>query len=126
MPLEKIEIRTENAPPPTSPYSQALRVGELIFMSGQRPDDPETGKVVEGGIEEQTRQCILNLESVLKAAGSSLERLVRVNIYLTNPADFDGMNKVYREMIPKCYPVRTTVSCGLRNILIEMDGIAMA
>lgn len=125
MALTKQEIKTEHAPPPSAPYSQGLKVGDFIFLSGQRPTNPETGEIVAGGIKEQARQCILNLESVLKAGGGSLKDLVKVNVYLSDIKNFDLMNEVYKELIPATFPTRTTISCELRGIMIEIDGIAI-
>lgn len=125
MSLTKQEIKTQHAPPPSAPYSQGLRVGDFLFLSGQRPTIPETGEIVEG-FQTQVRQCLLNLESVLKAGGGSLEDLVKVNVYLSDIKNFDLMNEVYREMIPSTFPTRTTISCELRGIMVEIDGIAIA
>lgn len=121
---EKKQIVTKNAPSPAGPYSQAIVAGGLVFVAGQRPQDPVTGEIGET-IQEQTRQVIKNLEAVLTAAGSSLEKVVRSTVYLSDIKNFAPMNEVYKEMIPEPFPARTTFGAQLRNILIEIDVIAL-
>ena len=123
--VEKIQITTDHAPKPAGPYSQGIVADKFVFVAGQRPADPETGEIVEGGIQEQTRQVIRNLSAVLEASGSSLDRIVRSTVYLSDISNFYAMNEVYKEMIPQPYPVRTTIGAQLRNILIEIDVIAL-
>lgn len=123
--VEKIQVVTKNAPTPAGPYSQGIIAGNFVFVAGQRPANPETGEIVEGGIHEQTQQVIENLSAVLTAAGSSLDRIVRSTVYLSDIGNFSAMNSVYEKMIPKPYPVRTTVGTQLRNILVEIDVIAL-
>lgn len=119
----KKQIVTPNAPSPAGPYSQAIVSGNLVFVAGQRPQDPTTGEIGET-IQEQTRQVIKNLESVLAAAGSSLASVVRSTVYLSDIKNFAPMNEVYKEMMPQPFPARTTIGAQLRNILIEIDVIA--
>lgn len=121
---EKKQIVTKNAPSPAGPYSQAIVAGGLVFVAGQRPQDPVTGEIGET-IQEQTRQVIKNLEAVLTAVGSSLEKVVRSTVYLSDIKNFAPMNEVYKEMIPEPFPARTTFGAQLRNILIEIDVIAL-
>lgn len=121
---EKKQIVTKNAPSPAGPYSQAIVAGGFVFVAGQRPQDPATGEIGET-IQEQTRQVIKNLEAVLTAAGSSLEKVVRSTVYLSDIKNFAPMNEVYKEMIPEPFPARTTFGAQLRNILIEIDVIAL-
>ena len=123
--VEKIQVVTKNAPTPAGPYSQGIIAGNFVFVAGQRPANPETGEIIEGGIHEQTQQVIENLSAVLTAAGSSLDRIVRSTVYLSDIGNFSAMNSVYEKMIPKPYPVRTTVGTQLRNILVEIDVIAL-
>lgn len=123
--VEKIQVVTKNAPTPAGPYSQGIIAGNFVFVAGQRPANPETGEIIEGGIYEQTQQVIENLSAVLTAAGSSLDRIVRSTVYLSDIGNFSAMNSVYEKMIPKPYPVRTTVGTQLRNILVEIDVIAL-
>lgn len=121
---EKKQIVTKNAPSPAGPYSQAIVAGGFVFVAGQRPQDPVTGEIGET-IQEQTRQVIKNLEAVLTAVGSSLEKVVRSTVYLSDIKNFAPMNEVYKEMIPEPFPARTTFGAQLRNILIEIDVIAL-
>ena len=123
--VEKIQVITENAPTPAGPYSQGIIADKFVFVAGQRPADPKTGAIVEGGIETQTRQVIENLASVLEASGSSLDRVVRSTVYLSDIGNFAAMNSVYEKMFPKPYPSRTTIGCQLRGILVEIDVIAL-
>ncbi len=123
--MEKKQISTELAPRPAGPYSQCITFGDFIFVAGQRPADPVTDKIVEGGIEAQTERVIKNLSSILEAAGSSLADVVSSRVFLSDIGNFSAMNSVYEKMFPKPYPVRTTVSCTLRNIMVEIDVIAI-
>lgn len=120
----KKQLITDKAPSPAGPYSQAIILDKLIFVAGQRPQDPATG-LISDNITEQTRQCIKNIEAILKEAGSSLDNLVRSNVYLSDIKFFDEMNAVYSEMIPQPFPTRTTVGVALRNILVEIEVIAL-
>jgi 2-iminobutanoate/2-iminopropanoate deaminase len=91
------------------PYSQGVRAGELVFLSGQTPLDPATGRLVEGGIGAQTEQCFKNLLAVLRAAGLGPDAVVKVNVFLTDMADFAAMNEVYARQFERPYPARSTV-----------------
>lgn len=122
--MEKKQIITANAPSPAGPYSQGIAVDRFVFVAGQRPADPKTGEIAEG-IAEQTRQVIENLASVLEAAGSSLEDVVRSTVYLSDIKYFAEMNAVYEKLMPKPYPARTTIGTQLRGILVEIDVIAI-
>ena len=95
MDLEFLMIPSAPPPPPTAPYSHAVRAGEFLFVTGQMPADPKTGKLIEGGISEQTHQVMRNLQTVLAGAGSSLARVVFARVYLVNFADYAAMNAVY-------------------------------
>ena len=123
--MKKQQIVTKNAPHPAGPYSQGITYGDLVFVAGQRPANPDTNDIVDGGIREQTEQCIKNIQSVLEASGSSLADVLSSRVYLADINDFNSMNSVYETMFPQPYPVRTTISCTLRNILIEIDVIAV-
>ncbi len=119
----KQEIRTPLAPLPSAPYSQGLRVGNRVYVSGQRPVDAATGNVVEG-FENQVHQVLTNVRHVLEAADYTMDDVVKVNIYLADLKDFFTMNAIYGEYFNAPYPIRTTVGVALRDILIEIDVIA--
>ena len=119
----KEAVRTSAAPRPAGPYSQAIRAGDLVFVAGQRPQDPVTGQMTDG-IGAQTGQVLQNVRSVLEAAGCTLADVVKVNVYLADLRDFDTFNAVYREFFSEPYPARTTVGSALRGMLVEIDVIA--
>ncbi|TCD62213.1 hypothetical protein EIP91_007218 [Steccherinum ochraceum] len=112
---------------PTFPHilSHATKVPGLIFLSGQTPVDKE-GKVVPGGIQEHTAQCISNLGNVLTAAGSSWEKVVKVNVYLKNMDDFAAMNEIYEKLLPTPKPARTCIQAAKlpNDVIIEIEAIA--
>src|SRR5690554_181856 len=89
------EVRTERAPAPVGPYAQAVATGDLVFVSGQVPLDPATGRLVEGDVVAQAERVLANLAAVLEAAGSSLDRVLRTTVYLADLADFPRVNEVY-------------------------------
>ncbi len=121
------EIRTDAAPAPVGPYSQAIRLGDLIFVSGQIPLDPKTGEIVSGEIEEQTRQVLRNLKAVLEAADSDLSRVVKATVYLTDMSLFPRINAVYAEAFDADpAPARATVEVSALPLgaHVEIDAIA--
>ena len=124
--MKKHVIKTQNAPAPVGPYSQAVISGDLIFLSGQAAVDPETGKLVEGDTKAQTLQTLKNLKTVLEAAGSDLEHVVKTNVFLIDMNDFASMNEVYRQFFPDEYPARTTIQAARLPLdaLVEIDLIA--
>lgn len=115
-------IHTDAAPPPVGPYSQAVRAGDLVFLAGQGPFAPD-GSPVEGLFAEQARQTFRNLAAVAEAAGGSLERAVRVGVYLRDMADFPVLNQVYREFFSEPFPARTTIQSDLPGFPIEVDAV---
>jgi 2-iminobutanoate/2-iminopropanoate deaminase len=121
-------ICTEAAPKAIGPYSQAVKANGFIFASGQIPIDPSTGQLIYGSISDQTACVFNNLKAVLKEANSSLENVVKVNVYMRDLADFDEMNKVYAEFFPHNKPARATVQVARlpRDVAIEIDLIAVA
>jgi 2-iminobutanoate/2-iminopropanoate deaminase len=121
-------IATEHAPKPIGPYSQAIQANGLIFLSGQTPLDPATQQLVTGGIAEQTERVLKNLEAVLKAAGSSLDKVVRCGVFLKDMNDFAAMNEVYGKFFRSNPPARSTVQAARlpKDSLVEIDAIAMA
>ena len=124
--MNKQPVSTDRAPKAIGPYEQAIRVGEFVYTAGQIPIDPQTGNLVEGGIAAQTRQVLNNLQAVLAAAGSSLERAVKVTVFLKNISDFGAMNEVYSEFLGASKPARSTVAVAdlPRGALVEIDLIA--
>jgi 2-iminobutanoate/2-iminopropanoate deaminase len=121
-------VSTENAPKPIGPYSQAIKANGFIFLSGQTPLDPATQQLVTGGIAEQTERTLKNLEGVLKASGSSLEKVVRCGVFLKDMNDFAAMNEVYGKFFKSNPPARTTVQAARlpKDCLVEIDATAMA
>ena len=119
-------VRTEGAPLPLACYSQAVKVGGFVFVSGQVALDPVTKKVVEGGVEAQTRRVLENVRAIVEAAGSSLERVVKVTVFLKDIKDFKKMNDVYCTYFVKNPPARTAVQAQLPmpELLIEIEAIA--
>jgi len=120
----KSAIVTSDAPVPGGPYSQAIAVGDLIFVSGQRPVDPGSGEI-RSGLEAQAHQVMTNLGAVLAAAGGNLTDVVKMTVHLADIADFDAFNAVYRQYLSEPFPTRTTVGSQLRGILVEIDAIAL-
>ena len=121
-------IHTDKVPPARVPLSQAIKAGEWVFASGQLGNDPGTGRLAEGGIAAETRQVCENLKAVLEAAGSSLERVVKVTIYLVEMKDLLDMNNAFSQYFPKDPPARTTFECSrlIGNARVEIEAIAMA
>jgi 2-iminobutanoate/2-iminopropanoate deaminase len=127
---DKEAVRTEAAPAPFqgAPYSQAIRAGGLVFVSGQLALRPGTSELVGEGIAEQTAQVFANLRAILEEAGSGLDRIVKTTVYLTSLDDFQGMNDVYRQHVGDVPPARATVEVsGLPSgALVEIEAIALA
>ncbi len=121
-------IRTDRAPAPFqgAPYSQGLRFGELVFVSGQLGIDPATGDLVEGGISGQTAQVMRNLEAILEEAGSSLKQLLKTTIYLVDLGDFAAVNETYGERVGPQPPARATIQVAAlpSGALVEIEAIA--
>jgi 2-iminobutanoate/2-iminopropanoate deaminase len=116
-------IETDAAPAPIGPYSQAVVADGVLYCSGQVALDPASGELVEGGIAEQARRCLENLDAVCTAAGSALEDAARIGIYLTDMSSFPEVNEVYAGFFSEPFPVRTTVGVASlpKGALIEMD-----
>ena len=118
-------IRTDHAPKAIGPYSQAVRAGDTVYLSGQIPLNPATGELVTGDITVQTQRVFENLRAVCEAAGGSLSKLVRVGIYLTDLTNFAAVNAVMAEFCKEPYPARSTVEVsGLpRGAEVEIDAV---
>lgn len=123
MKIEKRRVTAPNAPGPAGPYSQAIVAGNLIFVSGQVPREPLTGLVPEG-IAAQTRLALKNVETILHAAGASMQDVVKVTAHLVDLMLFDAFNLTYLEFFREPFPARTTVGSQLRGVLVEIEAIA--
>jgi 2-iminobutanoate/2-iminopropanoate deaminase len=123
--LNKRIVLTEKAPKPVGPYSQAVISGDFVFISGQIPLDPQSKKIVEGGIEAQTRQVLENLKNILKSVDLILTDVIKTSVLLSDLKDFQNFNMVYSKYFDKNPPARTTVQAGLmEGVLLEIDAIA--
>jgi 2-iminobutanoate/2-iminopropanoate deaminase len=124
--LSKQVISTPNAPAAIGPYSQAVRVGNLVFVSGQIPLDPATGQLVGGDIGVQTEQVLENLAAILEAAGSRLAQVVKATVYLRDLGEFGRMNEVYAKFFGENPPARATVQVARlpREAAVEIDVVA--
>lgn len=118
-------IHSDHAPKAIGPYSQAVRCGNTVYLSGQTPIDPATGKLVEGSIEIQTTRIFENLKAVVSAAGGSFEQIARVGIYLTDLANFAEVNKVMASYFSEPYPARSTIGVSQLPLgsQVEIDAI---
>jgi len=123
--MPKEPIHTSRAPAAIGPYSQAIRAGSTIYLSGQIPLDPKTKELVKGDIRAQTRQVFENLAAVAEASGGSLANAVRITIYLTDLANFAVVNEVMADFCKEPYPARVTIGVAQlpRGAAVEIDGI---
>jgi len=119
-------VRTSSAPGAIGPYSQAIAAGGFLFVSGQIPLDPGTGRPVDGGIAEQVERVLENLKAVLQAGGAGMETVVKTTVYLTDLSEFPGMNEVYARYFGSDPPARTTVQVSAlpKGVKVEIDAIA--
>ena len=124
--MPKTIVATGNAPAAVGPYSQAIKAGEMIFCSGQIPLDPRSGELVEGSIADQTRRCMLNLQAVLEAAGSGLDDVVKVTVFLTSIGDYVEFNEAYAEFVAAEPPARAAIGVSAlpRGAHVEIECIA--
>lgn len=122
----KSVVATEKAPAAIGPYSQGIRVGKVVFTSGQLPADPETG-LLASGAAEQTRRSLQNVRVVLEAAGAKMEDVVKVTVFLKDMGDFSAMNAVYAEFFPSEYPARSAVEVARlpKDALVEIEAVAV-
>ena len=125
--MDRQVVATDKAPAAIGPYSQAVRAGDFVFTAGQAALNPATGKLVEGGIEAQTRQTLNNLSAVLQAAGTSLANAVKTTVFLTDMGDFKAMNGVYAEFFPAAPPARSTVQVAALPLgaCVEIEVVAV-
>ena len=119
-------ISTTKAPAAIGPYSQAIRVGNLVYTSGQIPIDPATGVFAEGGIKEQTRQSLLNLKAILEEEGLTMSDVVKTTVFMADMNDFAAMNAVYAEFFAEPYPARSAVAVKTlpKGALVEIEAVA--
>jgi len=124
--MPKQQITTRSGASPVGPYSQGLRVGDFVFVSGQGPLDPETGQIVGENIEDQTTRVLENIKAILKVGGATMADVVKANAYLSDMTLFERYNKVYVTYFPDPKPTRTTVGSQLplKGMLVEIDVIA--
>ena len=119
-------ISTQKAPAAIGPYSQAIKVGNLIYTSGQIPIDPATGNFVEGGIKEQTRQALTNVQAILKETELTMANVVKTTVFMADMNDFADMNAVYAEFFSEPYPARSAVAVKTlpKGALVEIEVVA--
>ncbi len=125
--MDKQVIQTEKAPAAIGPYSQAIKVGNLLFSSGQVPIDPTTGELISWEINEQARQVFRNIKAVLAAAGLTIDNVVKTTVFLAHMSDFADMNAIYAEEFGNNRPARTTVEVARlpKDALVEIETIAV-
>ena len=119
-------ISTKAAPAAIGPYSQDIIVGNLVYTSGQIPIDPATGSIVEGGIKEQTRQSLTNVQAILKEAGQTMANVIKTTVFMADMNDFADMNAVYAEFFTEPYPARSAVAVKTlpKGALVEIEVVA--
>lgn len=124
--MAKQIISTDKAPAAIGPYSQAVKFGNMLFISGQIPINPETGQLIEGGVQQQSRQVINNIAAILEEAGSSLDKVLKTTVYLCNMDDFASFNEAYQTFFEKDPPARACVEVSRlpKDVIIEIDAIA--
>jgi len=122
--MSKQQISTNIGATPVGAYSQGVRVGDFLFVSGQGPLDPATGKIVGGTIEEQTARVLENIKAILEAGGATMADVIKVSAHLSDLSNFAAYNKVYASYFPDPKPTRTTVGSQLPGIMVEIDAIA--
>ncbi len=113
-----------DVPPPAGAYSPVAKAGGFVFVSGQVPRDPVTGKLAGDDVEGQTKQVVANVERALRAAGAELSDVVSVIVYLADIDDWGRFNEAYKTLMPQPYPTRTALGANLRGILVEMSAVA--
>ena len=119
-------ISTTKAPAAIGPYSQAIQVGNLVYTSGQLPIDPATGNFPEGGVKEQTRQSLANVQSILQEAGLTMSNVIKTTVFMADMNDFAAMNSVYAEFFAEPYPARSAVAVKTlpKGALVEIEVVA--
>jgi 2-iminobutanoate/2-iminopropanoate deaminase len=127
MSSKKEIVTTEKAPKAIGPYSAGVKIGNFVYTAGQLGIDPKSGKLVTGGVEAETRQALMNISEILKAAGVSLSDVVKTTVFLQNMDDFGVMNVIYGEFFQDQYPARSTIQVAKLplNAAIEVEAIAV-
>ena len=122
----KQAVLSENAPKPIGPYSQGIKAGQFLFLSGQIPLNPVSGNIAEGGIKEQAKQVMENIKNVLEAAGLSFQHIVKTTIFLKNINDFSSVNEIYAAYFQTLPPARSTVQVAAlpKESLVEIEAVA--
>lgn len=123
--MSKQPIHSDKAPAAVGPYSQAVRVGDLVFMSGQIPLDPETGALVEGEFEDRARQVFANLRAVAEASGGSMNDIVKLTIFLTDLSNFASVNTVMQEFFDEPYPARAAIGVAALPLGADVEADAV-
>ncbi len=125
--MNKVIISTDKAPAAVGPYSQAVKVGNLLFISGQIPIDPATGNIVEGGVQDQTKQSIKNIQAICEAAGASLKDVVKTSVFVKDMNQFAKVNETYGEFFKEDAPARACVEVVRlpKDALVEIEAIVV-
>jgi 2-iminobutanoate/2-iminopropanoate deaminase len=125
--MKKSSVQSEKAPAPVGPYSQAIIANGFVFTAGQTGTDPATKKLVQGGVQEQTRQVLTNVKAVLEAAGASLDSVVKTTVFLADMNDFAAMNQIYATFFTDTPPARSTVQVARLpgDALVEIETVAV-
>jgi len=125
--MARTVIHTDQAPAAVGPYSQGISTGSMVFTAGQVPIDPAVGKVVATTIEDQTRQSLTNVKAILEAAGTSMDRVVKMTVFMTDLGDFQRMNAVYAEFFPSDPPARSAVQVVALplGVQVEIEAVAL-
>ncbi len=125
--MKRVIVQTEQAPAAVGPYSQAVKAGDLVFASGQIPLNPLTDEMADGDIQDQTRQCLKNLRTVLEAAGSCLENIVKTTVFIIRMEDFPLVNEAYGEFFPDAPPARACVEVSAlpKGAQVEVEAVAV-
>lgn len=124
---EQVSVHTDNAPAAVGPYSQGVKTGNMLFVSGQMPVVPATGEVVEGDVSERARQCMKNVLAILEEAGLKADNIIKTTIFLTDMNDFGAVNEVYASFFGNKYPARSCVEVSRlpKGVDVEIEAIAV-
>ena len=124
--MVKEVISTTKAPGAIGPYSQGIKFGNLLFVSGQTPLNPETGKIAEGDVQSQARQCLENIKAILEAAGTNLDNVLKTTVFIKDMNSFSKINEIYAQYFTKNQPARSCVEVARlpMDVLVEIEVIA--